>query len=401
MTDLAAIEAAARTIAGAVVRTPCLESRTLSAITGARIFLKFENLQYTASFKERGALTRLAALTASERARGVLAVSAGNHAQGVAHHAARLGIRAVIVMPRFTPSVKAENTRALGAEVVLHGDGFDAAREHGTRLAAERDLVIVPPYDDDAVIAGQGTVALEMLADAPSIDTLVVPAGGGGLLAGMAIVAKSRPRPIEIVGVQSCAFPALRAAWRGETPVFAGATIADGIAVRRPGVRTLAIARRCVDDIVAVDDGVIERAVLMLLEVEKTVVEGAGAVPLAALLAEPGRWSGRTVGLVLSGGNIDPLLLADIIERGMVRSGRLTRLRVTVRDLPGSLAAVTAILAEQNANIEEVHHQRAFTDAPALAAEVDFVLKTRNAAHVAAIVAALAGAGFPAELAND
>ena len=394
------IRAAAAVLHGQVVDTPCLHSRTLSEITGAEVFLKFENHQFTASFKERGALNKLASLDAAARARGVIACSAGNHAQGVAYHAARLGIPAVIVMPRHTPFVKVEHTRKHGVEVILHGDNFDEAKAHALALEKSRGLTLVHPYDDERVIAGQGTIALEMLRDHPEIDLLLVAIGGGGLVSGMATAAKALNPSIEIVGVETMRFPSMYHALRGTKPEFGLSTIAEGIAVKEPGRLTREIVSRLVADIVLVDEGDIEQAIVMLLEIEKTVVEGAGAASLAALLRDPARFRGRRVGLVLCGGNIEPLMLAEIIERGMVRAGRLARVRVQVRDLPGSLARVTACLAEQNANIEEVHHQRAFTHLAVQNAEVDLVLKTRNHGHVGEIVAALAAAGFAARVRN-
>jgi len=392
------IRAAAAVLAEQVIDTPCLYSRTLSGITGAEVYLKFENLQFTASFKERGALVKLASLSPAERAAGVLAVSAGNHAQGVAYHARRLGLRAVIVMPRHTPHVKVEHTRAYGAEVILAGDNFDEAKVQGLALAAERKLSLIHPYDDAQVISGQGTVALEMLAREPALDVLVVPVGGGGLIAGMAVAAKALKPGIELFGVESENFPSMHCALRGDTARFADNTIAEGIAVKQPGALTLPIVRELVRDVLLVGEGEIEHAIVLLLEVEKTVVEGAGAAALAALLARPALFRGRRVGLVLSGGNIDPLMLSVIIERGMVRAGRLTRLKVELRDLPGALATVTACLAEANANIEEVHHQRAFTNLPLKTIEVEFVLQTRSREHVEEIIRALRAAGFAARI---
>jgi threonine dehydratase len=390
------IRAAAARLNGHVLRTPCVESRTLSQLTGCQVFLKFENLQYTASFKERGACNKLSQLTPEERARGVVAMSAGNHAQGVAYHAQRLGLRAVIVMPRFTPGVKVERTRGFGAEVVLHGDTLDEARAHARALAAQQGLVFVHPYDDEAIVAGQGTVALEMLADVPDLDTLVVAVGGGGLIAGMATAAKALKPGIEVIGVQTERFPAMVNAIKGTHLPQGSSTIAEGIAVGTPGEVNLPIVRERVDDLLLVDEGDIEQAIVMLLEIEKTLVEGAGAAGLAALLKHPQRFAGRRVGLVLCGGNIDPMLLASIIERGMVRAGRLARIAVNARDVPGNLARITALVAEAGANIDEVHHQRAFTLLAAQNVEIELVLQTRGHAHVQQVIDVLNAAGFGA-----
>jgi threonine dehydratase len=402
MIELADVESAARRLAGQVLDTPCLESRTLSQLVGARVFLKFENLQFTASFKERGALNKLLALVAERDAgraelRGVIAASAGNHAQGVAHHAQRLGLRAVIVMPQFTPVVKVERTRGFGAEVVLHGDTFDAARDHALALAAAQGLTFVHPFDDPLVMAGQGTIALEMLRQQPQIDTLVIAVGGGGLISGMATVARALRPDVQVIGVQTERFPAMFNAIKGTHFPQGTNTIAEGIAVGQPGQLTRTLIAQRVDDLVLVDEGDLEQAVLMLLEIEKTVVEGAGAAGLAALLKHAGRLAGRNVGLVLCGGNIDPLLLAAIIGRGMVRAGRLARIRVGARDNPGVLARITAVVAEAGANIDEVHHQRAFSSLSAQGVEVELVLQTRNPGHVAEVVAALQRAGFAAQ----
>ncbi|MCZ7563076.1 MAG: threonine ammonia-lyase [Burkholderiales bacterium] len=397
MVTLDHVRRAAETIRGQVHDTPCDESRTLSEICGARIFLKFENLQFTASFKERGALAKLLSLDAAGRARGVIAVSAGNHAQGVAYHAKRLGIPAVIVMPRFTPAVKVERTAFHGPEVVLHGADFDAAREHGLALAAERGLTLVHPYDDPLVIAGQGTVGLEMLARVPDLEVLVVPVGGGGLVSGIAVAAHGLQPSIEVVGAQAQRYPTMYNALKGTALPCGPSTIADGIAVKAPGILTRAIAREHVADVLLADEAGLEEAVLLLLEVEKTVVEGAGAAALAVLLCNRERFAGRTVGLVLSGGNIDPLVLTEIIERGLVRTHRLARIRIGVRDVPGSLAAVTAIIAEANANIIEVHHQRAFTRLPAQNADIELVLQTRGPRHLRDVLAALDAGGYPAQ----
>ncbi len=392
------ITEAARAIRGEVIDTPLLHARTLSALTGAQVYLKFENLQFTASFKERGALVKLLSLSDAQRRSGVIAVSAGNHAQGVAYHAQRLGIPAVIVMPRFTPHVKVANTQHLGAEVILQGDDFDSAKVFALSLMRSRGLLLVHPYDDPQVIAGQGTLALEMLAVQPRLDALVIPIGGGGLISGIAVAAKALKPDIRIFGVQTLRFPSMYSEIK-HTPVQFGAdTIAEGIAVKEPGQITREIVRALVDDIVLVDEGAMEQAIVLLLEIEKTVVEGAGAVGLAALMAHRTLFAGRRVGLILSGGNIDPLTLADIIQRGMARSGRLARLQVQLRDLPGSLAKITACLAEADANIEEVHHQRAFSNLPVQSTEVEFVLETRGHEHVRQIIAALEAAGFRARL---
>ena len=392
------IQDAAARLRGQVLDTPCVESRTLSDIVGAQIYLKFENLQFTASFKERGACNKLALLTPAERARGVVAMSAGNHAQGVAYHAERLGIRAVIVMPRFTPGVKVERTRGFGAEVVLHGDTLEEARAHAYALAEAQGLVFVHPYDDLEVAAGQGTLALEMLAAVPDLDALVIAVGGGGLLAGVATAARALRPDIEIVGVQTVRFPAMFNALKGTHHPQGTSTIAEGIAVGAPGVLTVEVIRRLADDMLLVDEGDIEQAVLMLLEIEKTLVEGAGAAGLAALIRHPERFAGKKVGLVLCGGNIDPLLLAAIIERGMVRSGRLARIKVSARDVPGVLARITATVADAGANIEEVHHQRAFTMLAAQNVEIELVLQTRGKTHVDEVLGQLRAAGMQADL---
>ena len=396
MLSLQDIEQAAERLQGQLLDTPCVESRTLSQLTGAQVFLKFENLQYTASFKERGACNKLAQLTPEEGKRGVIAMSAGNHAQGVAYHAQRLGLRAVIIMPRFTPGVKVERTRGFGAEVVLHGDTLDEARAHALLLAEREGLVFVHPYDDEAIVAGQGTVGLEMLRAVPTLQTLVVAVGGGGLIAGMATAAKALKPGIEVIGVQTTRFPAMVNAVKGTHHPQGTSTIADGIAVGTPGEITQAIIRERVDDLLLVDEGDIEQAMVMLLEIEKTLVEGAGAAGLAALLKYPERFAGKQVGLVLCGGNIEPLLLAAIIERGMVRAGRLARIKVSVRDIPGSLAKITATVADAGANIDEVHHQRAFTVLAVQSVEIELVIQTRGRSHIQDVISALNAAGFEA-----
>jgi threonine dehydratase len=397
MIGLPEIRQAAARVAGQVLNTPCLASHMLSQLAGCDIFLKFENLQYTASFKERGACNKLAQLSQEERRRGVIAMSAGNHAQGVAYHAQRLGIRAVIVMPRFTPMVKVERTRGFGAEVVLHGDTLEEARAHATELAQAQQLVFVHPYDDEAIVAGQGTVALEMLEAVPQLDTLVVAIGGGGLIGGIAAAAKALKPGIRVIGVQTVRFPNMYNAVKHASLPQGTSTIAEGIAVGRPGQNTQQLVERYVDDIVLVDEGDVEQAIVMLLDIEKTLVEGAGAAPLAAVTKEPARFAGRKVGLVLGGGNIDPMLLAAIIQRGMVRAGRLARLRVCARDVPGSLAKITAVVSEAGANIDEVHHQRAFTVLAAQNVEIQLVVQTRGHEHVRSLLKALTDAGFEAE----
>jgi threonine dehydratase len=395
------IRQAAAALDGHIVATPCLHSRTLSGITGADIFLKFENLQFTASFKERGALNKLRSLDERQRRAGVIAASAGNHAQGVAYHAQRLGIPAVIVMPRHAPAIKVEHTRDYGAEVVLHGELFDDAKRHALTLSEQRGATWIDAYDDEQIIAGQGTIALEMLEAQPSLEAIIAPIGGGGLIAGIALAAAALKPGIEIVGVQASRFPSMYCAVRGETAAFGTSTIADGIAVKSPGKLTLPIIRQHVSDILLVDEGDLEQAIVLLLEIEKTLAEGAAAACLAAVLRHRERFLGRRVGLVLSGGNIDPLLLAGIIERGMVRTGRLTRLVVEMRDLPSAIADVTACLAELNANIEQISHQRAFTSLPVQTVEVEFVLQTRSRDHGQQIIDALARKGYQATLHLD
>ena len=401
MIDLDSVRAARARLQGQVLNSPFSHSRTLSDILKAEIWLKFENLQFTASFKERGALNRMLALSEDERLAGVLAVSAGNHAQGVAYHAQRMGVPAVIVMPRFTPTVKIANTRRFGAEVVLAGDTFDDAKAHGLDLAKTRGLTLIHPYDDEAVIVGQGTVALEMLDAQPDLDMLVVPIGGGGLIGGIATVAKALRPGIQIVGVQTERFPAMYAHRHGNAPAGGQYTIAEGIAVKSPGELTRPLVSQLVDRIELVSESDIEHAIVMLLEIEKTVVEGAGAACLAALLHAQNQgddsYRGKRIGLVLSGGNIDPLMLGELIERGMVRAGRLARIRVDLRDLPGALARATALIADAHANIAEVHHQRAFTLLPVQNVEVDFVVQARGHDHVQEVIDKLNAEGFAAE----
>ena len=388
------IRQAAARIEGSVEHTPCLRSATLSRLTGCEVYIKFENHQFTASFKERGALNHLLSLTPEERARGVIAMSAGNHAQAVAYHAARLGIHATIVMPRHTPNLKVRNTRDFGAEVHLEGNGVDEAGAYAQRLAAERHLVFVHPYDDPRVIAGQGTIAPEMLEAVPDLDCLVIPIGGGGLISGNAVAAKALKPDIEVIGVQTRRFPAMQQALAGEEVHCGLATLAEGIAVKQPGRLTLEIVRELVGDIVLVDEPEIERAILMLLEIEKSVAEGAGAAGLAALLSDPERYRGRKVGLVLCGGNIDMLALSSVIQRGLVRSNRIVRVRVGIPDVPGSLAELTRLLAEQRANVIQIAHQRTFTDLSLRATEVEATLETLGSDHTREVIAALRAEGY-------
>ena len=390
------IRAAAQRIAGALERTPCLPSRTLSQLTGAQVFLKFENLQFTASFKERGALNKLASLSAAERKRGVIAMSAGNHAQAVAYHAARLGIPAVIVMPKGSPNTKVRNTRVHGAEVVLEGDTLAAAAAHAFERARRDDLVFVHPYDDLLVIAGQGTLALEMLEAVPDLEVLVVPVGGGGLIAGMAAVALSKK--IQILGVEAKTYAAMHQRLNGLPVSVGGDTIAEGIAVRDVGDGAFSFLKKNSIEVLTVPEETIERAVVALAEIEKTVAEGAGAAGLAALIEYPARFAGRRVGIPITGGNIDSRVLASVLMRGLVRDGRLARLRVTMTDVAGSLARVTALIAGAGGNIVEVQHQRFFGAASARSTEVEFLVETRDRAHTEALLAALAASGVTTTL---
>ena len=392
--SLADVEAAARAIDGAVIRTPCLRSQTLSQLTGADVWLKFENLQFTAAYKERGALNKLLSLTPEERSCGVIAASAGNHAQGLAYHAKRLGIPATIVMPKFAPVVKVQQTEGHGAHVVLFGESFDEASAHSHELAAKRGLVYVPPFDDTLVMAGQGTVGLEMLDAVPGLDTLIVPIGGGGLISGIATVAKARNPAIEVIGVQAELYPSMHALLRGETRICDGDTLAEGIAVKVPGKLTSQVVRALVDDILLVGERDLEHAVSLLLTIEKTVVEGAGAAGLAALLANPRRFRGATVGLVLCGGNIDTRLLANVLLRELARSGRLARLRIRLKDRPGQLFEVARIFDQQQVNILEVYHQRVFTNLPAKGLITDIECETRDRDHLDRLVEALRAAAY-------
>lgn len=392
--DLPRIREAALLLRGHVLRTDCRRSITLSSITGADIYLKFENQQFTASFKERGALVKLQKLDDAQRRRGVIAMSAGNHAQGVAHHATRMGIPATIVMPVNTPFNKVQQTRLLGARVVLHGEQLAEAEAHALDLAAREDLVFVHPYDDEDIIAGQGTIALEMLEEHPDIECLCVPIGGGGLLAGMAVAARGLKPDIELVGVQTRAFPGMLAALRHEPLSFGTQTIAEGIAVRNVGRLTRDIIGKLVNDIVLVDEADIEHAISLLVSIEKTVVEGAGAAGLAAVLAHPERFRGRKVGLVLCGGNIDTRLLGIVLQRQLVRERRLVTLRFESADQPGALARIAGLIGEAGGNIIEVAHHRLFLDVPAKAADLDFTIETRDATHTENLLAALRSSGL-------
>ena len=391
---LAAIEAATRTIAGHVLRTPLLPAPPLSALTGAEIFVKYENLQVTNSFKERGACVKLAALTDGERKRGVIAMSAGNHAQAVAYHARRLAIPATIVMPVMTPFVKVKATEAHGATVVLCGETLADAQTRAEEIAAERNLVWVHPYDDRHIIAGQGTVALEMLEDAPDIEALVIPIGGGGLIAGNAIAAHAIKPSIEIIGVECALYPSMWNAVHGTARRCGGATLAEGIAVSSAGALTLPVVRELVRDIILVGEPLIERAVNAFLTLQKTMAEGAGAAGLAALLAEPERFAGRKVGLILCGGNIDPRILASIMVRELERDDRIVSFRLTIPDRPGILGHIASRLGDLGANILGVGHHRLFLDVPAKGAKLDITMETRDGAHAEQIFRALSDEGY-------
>jgi len=391
---LASVEAAAKNIAGAVEVTDFDRSRTLSDMFGAKVWLKRENLQFTGSFKERGALNKLLTLTDQERSKGVIAMSAGNHAQGVAYHAQRLGIPAFIVMPEPTPTVKVENTRGHGATVLLKGTQLEEAAEFAHEYGREHELTFVHPYDDPLVIAGQGTIALEMLGEVPDLDVLVIPIGGGGLISGIAIAAKAIRPEIEVIGVQARLYPSMYNVIGGEDLPMRGDTLAEGIAVKSPGKITTPIVRKFVDDIVLVSEAQLERAVSLLIGIEKTVVEGAGAAGLAAMIAEPQRFKGRKVGLVLCGGNIDTRLLASVLTRELARQGCLTQLTIDIPDRPGQLAMVSRAIAEAEANVVEVYHQRVFTDLPAKGAELHVVIETRDRAHLQRVIAGLEACGY-------
>lgn len=387
MVSLDDIRAAAQRIAGALEPTPCVHSRTLSKLTGAEVFLKFENLQFTASFKERGALNKLLSLSEADRRRGVIAMSAGNHAQAVAYHAARLGIPATIVMPKGSPNTKIRNTQIHGASVVIEGEGLFEAGKHARALAARDNLVFVHPYEDALIIAGQGTVALEMLEAVPDLEMLVVPVGGGGLISGMATAAKALQKNILVYGVESKNYPSMHQRLNGLPVECGGDTIAEGIAVKDVGNIAFGIIQQLVEEVLVVKEETIERAVVALIEIEKTVAEGAGGAALAALLEHPSLFSGKRVGLPISGGNIDSRVLASVLMRGLVRDARLVRLRVTMPDISGSLAKVAGLIADGGGNIVEVQHQRVFGTASVKSTEIEFLIETRDREHTDALIA--------------
>jgi threonine dehydratase len=391
---IADVEAARRTIAGQVLRTPMLPAPKLSALTGAQVYVKYENLQVTNSFKDRGALNKLASLSASARGRGVIAMSAGNHAQAVAYHAARLAIPATIVMPVTTPFVKVEATQAHGAEVVLEGETVAEAQVRAEAIARDRDLTFVHPYDDPLVIAGQGTIALEMLEDVPDLDALVVPIGGGGLIAGNAVAARSRKPAIEIVGAEAALYPSFWNALHGENRPLGGATLAEGIAVKNVGILALPIVRELVSEIVLVDEAHLERAVNAYLTLQKTMAEGAGAAGLAAMLVEPEKFRGRKVGLILCGGNIDARILASVMVRALEREDRIVSFRLTIPDQPGVLGQIATRLGQLGANILGVEHRRLFLDVPAKGAKLDVTVETRDRKHGEQVFKALEREGF-------
>jgi threonine dehydratase len=394
------IRAAAQRIEGAVVRTPMLVSRTLSEIIGAEVWLKFENLQFTAAYKERGALNKLLQLSSEERSRGVIAASAGNHAQAVAYHAKRLGIPATIVMPEATPTVKVTQTAGHGANVVLFGKFVDDAFAKARELALENGYVFVHAFDDPKVIAGAGTLALEMLEDAPDLDTIVVPIGGGGLMSGISIAARALKPEIELIGVEAELYPSMKCAIEGCRMPLGGDTLAEGIAVKQPGELTSRILKEYVNDVVLASERDLERAVAMLVGIEKTVVEGAGAAGVAAMLAEPERYRGKKVGTLLCGGNIDTHLLANVLVRDLVRQGRMARLHINAHDQPGALAGIAAILSAGGVNIVEINHSRIFTKLPAKDTLIEVVCEARDPKAVDDVVAQLEAAGFRVERAS-
>jgi threonine dehydratase len=394
------IRAAAKRIEGAVVRTPMLHSRTLSEIVGAEVWLKFENLQFTSAYKERGALNKLLQLSGEERSRGVIAASAGNHSQAVAYHARRLGIPATIVMPESTPTVKVTKTEGYGATVVLHGDMFDDAYAKARELALEKGYVFVHPFDDPNIIAGAGTIALEMLDDAPDLDAIVVPIGGGGLMSGIAIAARAIKPDIELIGVEAELYPSMKCAIEGCHMPLGGDTLAEGIAVKQPGELTSRILGEYANEVMLVSERDIERAVAMLADLEKTVVEGAGAAGLAAMLSDPGRFRGKKVATPLCGGNVDMHLLANVLVRDLVRQGRIARLRIEAQDQPGALAKITAKFFEGGVNIIEIRHSRIFTALPAKDTVIEVECEARDAAAIDRVEEMLKSAGFHVDRAS-
>jgi threonine dehydratase len=394
------IRAASERIKGAVIRTPMLVSRTLSEIIGAEVWLKFENLQFTAAYKERGALNKLLQLTPEERSRGVIAASAGNHAQAVAYHAKRLGIPATIVMPATTPTVKVTQTAGHGATVVLHGDMFDDAYARARELALENGYVFVHPFDDPQIIAGAGTVAIEMLEEAPDLDMFVVPIGGGGLMSGVSIASRAIKPDIELIGVEAELYPSMKCAIQDCRMPLGGDTLAEGIAVKQPGELTSRILREYANDVVLVSERDLERAVAMLVGIEKTVVEGAGAAGIAAMIADPERYRGKKVATLLCGGNIDTHLLANVLVRDLVRQGRIARLHVAAHDQPGALAAITAKVYEAGVNVIEINHSRIFTRLPAKDTMIEVECEARDPQSMDDVVARLEAAGFRVERAS-
>jgi threonine dehydratase len=393
--DITTIRAAAGRLAGQIERTPCRFSRTLSKITGAEVWVKFENLQFTAAYKERGALNKLMLLSDSEKAQGVIAASAGNHAQGLAYHGARLGVPVTIVMPRTTPFIKVQHTRDFGATVVIEGESYDDASAHARKLQAEQGLTFVHPFDDYDIMAGQGTIALEMLEDAPDLEVMPVPIGGGGLISGVATAAKAVKPDIRIIGCEPAMYPSFTAKMRGVAAHCGGQTIAEGVAVKQVGELTYGVARPLIDDVLLLEEPHIEQAVALYCNVEKTIAEGAGAASLAALLAYPERFRGKKCGLILCGGNIDTRLLASVLTRELVRAQRLVSLRIVGDDRPGLLSTVANVIGTMGANIIEVNHNRLALDVPAKGAEFDITIETRDAQHTQDVMEALREKGYP------
>jgi threonine dehydratase len=393
--DITAIRAAADRLSGQIERTPCRYSRTLSKITGAEVWVKFENLQFTAAYKERGALNKLMLLSDAEKAKGVIAASAGNHAQGLAYHGARLGVPVTIVMPRTTPFIKVQHTRDFGATVVIEGETYDDANAHARKLQVEQGLTFVHPFDDYDIMAGQGTIALEMLEDAPDLEVLPVPIGGGGLISGVATAAKAVKPDIHIIGCEPAMYPSFTAKMRGVAAHCGGQTIAEGVAVKQVGDLTYGVARPLIDDVLLLEEPHIEQAVALYCNVEKTIAEGAGAASLAALLAYPERFRGKKCGLILCGGNIDTRLLASVLTRELVRAQRLVSLRIVGDDRPGLLSTVASVIGSMGANIIEVNHNRLALDVPAKGAEFDITIETRDAQHTQDVMNALREKGYP------